>query len=82
MRAVQYLFIAVIIAAGILGVICALEYMPIGQTILPAWVTGWLPPLGSAAAGWLIFAIVATLVVAPLAVAAIHRAIERRSPTA
>lgn len=82
MKALQYLFVVVIIAAGILGVICALEYLPIGQSILPAWATEWLPPLGTAAAGWLIFAIIGVIVLAALAVAAIHRVVERRSSNA
>lgn len=82
MKALQYLLIAVIIVGGILGVICAMEYLPIEQGILPAWTTAWLPPLGTASAGWLIFAIIAVIVLAALAVAAVHRAIDRRSPTA
>lgn len=82
MKALQYLLIIVIIVAGVVGVICAMEYLPIEQEILPTWITEWLPPLGSAAAGWLIFSVIAVIVVAALAVAAVHRAIDRRNPRA
>lgn len=82
MKALQYLLIVVIIVAGVLGVICALEYLPLGQTILPTWISDQLPPLGTSAAGWLIFAIIAAIVLAALAVAGIDRAVDRRSSRA
>lgn len=82
MKAIQYLLIAVIIVAGIAGAICALEYLPLGGSILPAWATAWLPPLGGAAAGWLIFGIIAAIVVCALLVAAVSRSIDRRSISA
>lgn len=82
MKALQYLLIAVIIVAGVLGVVCALAYLPFERAVLPAWITNLLPVLGTSAAGWLIFGIIAAIVLAALAVAGVNRAIERRSSAA
>lgn len=77
MKTLQYVSLAVIAIAGIAGAICALEYLPLGVSILPFWLTEWLPTFGGAAAGWLIFGIIATIVIAALLIAVVNRALYR-----
>lgn len=82
MKVIQYLMVVVIIAAGIVGVGLALELIPVTQGVLPTWASDLLPSIGTARAGWLIFAVVAVLVIAALVHGLADRAMRRRDGAA
>lgn len=77
-KAIQYLMLLVIVAAGIVGAGLLLKLIPATSDVLPAWASDLLPAVDSPAAGWLIAAIVVVLVLAALIAGAAGRALERR----
>lgn len=84
-KAIQYLLLAVIVLAGVVGAVCFLHWVfwaPADAQVLPEWATAWLPERSSAMSGWLIFAMVATIVVSGLGVGWLQRIIERRDADA
>lgn len=75
MRAIQNLLLVVVILAGIVGVVAALEYLPIPARLLPGWVSDLLPTFGSSASGWFIAITITVLVAAGLGVGFTQRAV-------
>ena len=78
MKAIQYSMLVVITAAGVVGLVTLIDLLPFTGDTLPAWISALVPAIESPASGWLIAALVTTIVIAALVIAAAERVLERR----
>ncbi|WP_293699747.1 hypothetical protein [uncultured Agrococcus sp.] len=78
MRTIQYAMLLVITAAGVASLVMLLDLLPVTADMLPDWISELVPAIGSPASGWLIAALVTTIVIAALIAGWAERVLERR----